>query len=461
MSLPIITRSGSHLQIGGVTKRFSGLNAYWFGLDDNAGTSTGSFPSQATITSAMAGLHSMGASLVRAHTVGISTGTANSYLTGYTGSTPNYSNSNLAAADWAVYQAGLHGIYLMVPLTDNWNYYHGGLWNFVHWAFQQNSSGLTDINEGFSGGSGKDSSIQRQFFQNTTAGLRIRALFKDYIFHWLNHVNPYTGLAYKDDPTIAIVETGNEIYYAAQIDPGVGEWTQDIASYIKSVAPNKLVADGSAASGQAGSSMPGLVASAVDIIGGHYYPQDPTNGYRPQTFSATGGTTSFGGTNSARQQLSADISAAVSASKAYILGEYPWTRSDVSGWYSDISANANISADMAWSFIGGTETHGGSFGSDDFSVHYPYLSGNESTYAPALTSHITAISGVPQTTGIVDKVKLSLAVTTGIVSGATLTSVGSPSNGRYHFNINTAVWNRYVRYRYDLPSKTWRAFEFK
>ena len=386
--LAVLTRTNSALKVGGVTKRFSGLNAYWLGLDDNNGGSPGTYPSHAKILASMKGLHEMGASLVRAHTIGISAGTNMSYET----AAGTFNDSHLDSADYAVYQAGRKGIRLMVPLTDNWNYYHGGLWNFVHWAYQQNSSGLTDVD-----GQTKDDHNNRQFFANTTAGLRIRALFKDYISHWLNHINPYTGLAYKDDPTIAIIETGNEIYYAAQL--GSNEWTQDIASYIKGIAPNKLVADGSAASGQAASTMPGLTATSVDIIGGHYYPADgswnPTNfGTSTPNFPAGSGTS----------QLSSDVSSATGANKAFILGEYPWTRSDVGTWYSNIESNTSISGDMAWAYIANTdsgtpETHGGSFGGDDYAIHRPYNGSNETTYAPALGTHISTISGITKTGG--------------------------------------------------------------
>lgn len=421
MALAALTRSGSQLQVGGVKWVGSGLNAYWLGLDDNAGTSSGSFPSHATITAAFDGMKTMGNNLVRAHTIGISAGTSMSYLTGYSGTTPTYNESNMDSADWAVYQAGLHGIRLMVPLTDNWNYYHSGLWWFVHQAYLQNSSGLTDVD-----GSVKDDTNNRQFFANTTAGLRIRALFKAYITKWLAHVNPYTGLAYKDDPTIAIVETGNEIYYAAQL--GTAEWTQDIASTIKATAPNKLVADGSAASGQAVSTMPGLTASSVDIVGGHYYPQRASAGYTSQTFTSTDSSFPAG---SARQQLAADATAATNANRAFILGEYPWTRSDIASWWSDIESNTGVDGDMAWSFIGATETHGGAFGSDDYPVHYPYASGNEATYAPALASHITARatgSGTTNTAIVSGGSLKAVAVNSAFVQGASLSQAGGGSN---------------------------------
>ena len=388
-----LTRSGANLQIGGVTKRLAGVNMYWVGLDDNAGIN---FPSHTTITNAMTGAREMGSTLARAHTVGISVGTSQSYLTSYTGTTPNYVESNMDSADWAVYQAGLKGIYLMVPLTDNWNYYHGGKWNFVHWAYQQNPTGFTaDVIGGT-----KDDKNERVFFANTAPGLRVRALFKDYISHWLNHVNPYTGLAYKDDPTIAIIETGNELYFSAQVgnadpiapDPG---WVQDIASYVKGIAANKLVADGGGSSGTFASNTQGITAAACDIIDMHYYPATTD-------YSSTVGynsTSSNFGSNSARQQLAADATSAASASKAIIVGEFAWTRADVGDWYSDLLSNTTIDAAMAWAYIAGTEGHGGPFGGDDYPVHRPYLGANEISYAPALAGNISALSAIAPTNG--------------------------------------------------------------
>ena len=53
--------------------------------------------------------------------------------------TDSYVAANLDSADYAVYLAGLQGIYLMVPVVDQWNYYHGGKGVFVHWAYQHRS----------------------------------------------------------------------------------------------------------------------------------------------------------------------------------------------------------------------------------------------------------------------------------------------------------------------------------
>jgi mannan endo-1,4-beta-mannosidase len=365
--VPALTRSGTHLQVNGTTVRWGGANAFWLGLDDNGGLL---IPAQSTISNALEGCRQMGAGLVRSHTIGQSAGTPLSYET----AAGVYSDAHLAGADWAVYQAGLKGLYLMPCLTDNWNYYAAGKWVFCHWAYQQNPSGLVDCP-----GTVNDDPNERQFFAMTAGGLRIRALFKDYISHWLNHVNPFTGLAYKDDPTLAIIETGNEL------EAATAEWTEDIASYVKSIAPDKLVADGSIVSWNNGiAGAPGLTSASVDVVGFHYYPSN------------------LGPFSSVEAKLASDVQIAMNANKVFIIGEFPWTRSDTGSFLSVIQSNPNISADLYWTLVGtingNPEGHGGGPGGDDVALHWPYVPGYESAYAtggPMLARHASAMSGDP------------------------------------------------------------------
>lgn len=372
----ILTRAGTGLLVSGQPRRLSGMNAYWVGLNDNVrdGSGAPTFPSHQVLTDAFSGMRSMGASLVRAHTVGMSAGTPKSFET----APGQFSHANLDSADWAVYQAGLRGILLMVPVVDQWNYYHGGKGVFVHWAYQQNSSGITDVPAPEhlfdANGAEKGSKVEDQFFASTAGGLRIRTLFTNYLTQLLTHVNPYTGLSYADDPTIAILETGNEIY------PATTEWTQAIARHLKSLAPSKLIADGSAATGLAVSLAPGRSVSEIDILGAHYYAQDSS--YQSAPIMTLAG------------QLDADVAAAGSAGKAFVLGEYPWTRADIGQWWSKVEGKQQVAADLMWTYVAAQETHGGSFGSDDFSVHQPYANDQERQYGPALVSHTRAMSGV-------------------------------------------------------------------
>ena len=41
--------------------------------------------------------------------------------------------------------------------------------------------------------------------------MNLQQTFKTYVSDLLKHMNPYTGKAWKDDPTIAAWETGNEM----------------------------------------------------------------------------------------------------------------------------------------------------------------------------------------------------------------------------------------------------------
>ena len=79
---------------------------------------------------------------------------------------------------------------------DNFQYYVGGKF----WYCTDN--GVTP------------DSVASQFFTNTT----VINSFKAHISFVLNHVNRYTGITYKNDPTILAWETGNEI----TVSPNLG-----------------------------------------------------------------------------------------------------------------------------------------------------------------------------------------------------------------------------------------------
>ena len=121
-----------------------------------------------------------------------------------------FNESALDAADYAIYRGGQLGIRFVVPLTDNWRYYHGGKHHFVDWT----------------GGGNEDT------FYTSAAAV---AAFKSYIRHRLAHVNPYTNRSAGDEPAILAWETGNEL------QTSTAAWGIDIATFIKSLAPNALV----------------------------------------------------------------------------------------------------------------------------------------------------------------------------------------------------------------------------
>lgn len=146
---------------------------------------------------------------------------------------------------------------------------HGGKYDFLGWAGADTSNGYNFYTDGY---------VSRfEFILCTKLILchQTRQLYKQYISTLLNHVNIYTGVALKNDPTILGWETINEGgAYMLQNGAPTAEWTNDIATYIKSLAPNHLVIDGTNGLFDANGNFQnkGTNVAAVDIITDHFYP---------------------------------------------------------------------------------------------------------------------------------------------------------------------------------------------
>jgi hypothetical protein len=373
-----LTKSGTSLQLAGAAWRAAGADMYYLGLDDNIrdGSNNPTYPTHYRIDNVMATAKTMGFTIVRSHTLGISTGQGQAYtfMTGLN----TYNPAALESIDYAIASAARHGIRLVIPLTDQYRYYHGGKWNFVH--NRAGTNGVTDVDMTTTGSTtpptyslnvnnnGTEKANEAQFYTNTT----IISDFEGYIARLLNHVNVYTGISLGADPTCAIWETGNEIYDAT------AAWTDTIAAYIKTQAPNALVSDGSAATGLAVSSAPGLSSSHVDIVGSHYYP--------PNT-----------------AQLTTDLAAAAGASKVFAIGEYDWTGANggptLAAWEAQMAGSA-VAYDAFWTLLpyeenGTAEPHTDGY---QFWNPAPSATGGSitqaamTTAASAMTTHAAAMS---------------------------------------------------------------------
>ncbi|HEX8348270.1 MAG TPA: carbohydrate binding domain-containing protein [Actinoplanes sp.] len=251
-----VTRSGSTLQLGGETFRFGGANIYWLGLDENVGGVD--YPTYFRIDDALRTAKAMGATVVRSHTLGISTGNPLSFEP----TLGQFNPAALATVDYAVARARELGIRLVVPLVDNWAYYHGGRADFTNWFGLPADAFYTDA--------------------------RVIAAFQEYIRNLLTHVNPYTGRTYANEPAVMAWELGNEL---AGMTP---EWVDTISAYLHELSPRNLVA-------APGISPATLESDHVDIVDAHYYP--PT-----------------------AERMLADAAEVTAAGKVYIAGEYGSTR---------------------------------------------------------------------------------------------------------------------------------------
>lgn len=256
-NLPI-TREGSTLLLNGEPWKAVGPNVYWLGLDENVIPPAGepfysptnaSYPTRGRVTEVMATVRALGGTAIRAHTLGVSTGNPLSVW-------PDKGVVNEQAfesIDWAVSQARAYGLRLMVPLTDNYDYYHGGKYDFLRWA-GLNLTQAADANN----------PLIQQFYTNAT----IVGTFKEYVRTLLTHVNPHTNLTYAEDPTIFAIESGNELAGPVWGDMDVpAGWVEDIAGFVKGLAPGKLFVDGTY-----GVNQTHLGVEGVDIFSDHFYP---------------------------------------------------------------------------------------------------------------------------------------------------------------------------------------------
>ena len=284
LNTSFVEHRGSSLTLDGRTFRFGGANEYWLGLDDNLRDPSGAptYPTAQRITDGLDSARALGVTVVRAHTLGISAGTPQSVEPAL----GVWNDDAFASIDRAVAEAGARGLRFIVPLTDQWRYYHGGKSVFTGWRGYPNAASTDDT-----AGSSEE---QRRSEANFYTDPQVIADFEDYVAHLLTHRNPLTGLELRDDPTIMAWETGNELFDATPA------WTETISRFIKSTAPRQLVSDGSACTGCRVGEHGGLSSPAVDIVGNHFYPRDIP-------------------------RMREDAALAAAAGKAYVVGEYAWT----------------------------------------------------------------------------------------------------------------------------------------
>lgn len=125
--------------------------------------------------------------------------------------------------DYAVSQAALRDIKLIIVFTNYWSDF-GGIEQYVNWANEANGTSLE----------------KNDFYTDETC----KAYYKNYVNHFLNRTNRYNGRVYKDDPTIFAWELMNEPRNQYGDPAIVTEWAREMSAYVKSIDSNHLVALG-------------------------------------------------------------------------------------------------------------------------------------------------------------------------------------------------------------------------
>ncbi len=155
------------------------------------------------------------------------------YFHYWSGTEPAFNDgaTGLEHLDYVIYRAGQLGLKVIIPFVNNWTAF-GGMDQYVRWR----------------GGQFHD-----DFYTDPT----IRQWYKDWVAHVLNHVNTYTGLAYKDDATIMSFDLANEPRCGGSgVSSGgyptsntcttetLTNWADDVSTFIKTIDKRHLLSAG-------------------------------------------------------------------------------------------------------------------------------------------------------------------------------------------------------------------------
>lgn len=135
----------------------------------------------------------------------------------------NYNEQGFEALDYVLYSASKHNIKLILTLS---NYYpdFGGLPEYLKWH---------------AGRFGTSLSVS-QFFRDDT----LKAWFKSYTKTVLERENKFSGIKYKNDPSIFSFELMNEGINTGSNSQIIYNWYSEMAAYFKSVDKNHLLTTG-------------------------------------------------------------------------------------------------------------------------------------------------------------------------------------------------------------------------
>jgi mannan endo-1,4-beta-mannosidase len=268
-----------------------GFNAYWLGYTENY-----DYPPKAQVDEMFSAAVAMGATVIRSHTIGFSSGSEKS-LRPYDN---NLNENAWEPIDYAINKAYETGVKLIVPMTDSYSYYHGNYGDFC------NTRGVD----------------KTEFWTNSD----VRNDFKDYLSQWLNHENRYNGIKNKDSTAIFAIELGNEL---GNIRDGAGsttvptrEWLDDISQYIKSIDSNHLLMPGTDEA-LGGDTSDDFSVPGFDLFSGHFYGND----YQRVDFGADG---------------------SVATGRGYIIGEHSSRFGQ--DWYDNIESRDTVMGSVVWSF---------------------------------------------------------------------------------------------------------------
>ncbi len=183
-----------------------------------------------------------------------------------------YDEAVFDGLDFLLAEMGKRGMRAVCVLNNFWQW-SGGMAQYVSW----HEKGPIP----YPGDYQKFIGYSARFYQYPEC----QTWFRDHIAAVVNRINPYTGIAYKDDPAVFSWELGNE---PRRYPAG---WIGETAAYIKSLDPRHMVTTGSEGAPPEETTQDFVATHqppAIDYVTIHIWPQnwgwfDPKN---PSTYAS-------------------------------------------------------------------------------------------------------------------------------------------------------------------------------
>jgi hypothetical protein len=216
-------RCGIHFCLDGNTYYFAGANTYdVFTFGSGSGDTETQFMDKAKIDAHFTNLQNDKVTVLRVWMF------SHESWHGFEKSKGVYDEQEFSLFDYVIQSAKAHNLKL-IPVFENYWEAYGGIDTRLSW-------------EGLSGGHPG----RGQFF-NKTKCPGCYTSYKNYVSYALNRVNHYSGIAYKNEPTIFAWELMNEPRYQDQTpnENSTGTtlraWVDEMGAFIKSIDPNHML----------------------------------------------------------------------------------------------------------------------------------------------------------------------------------------------------------------------------
>lgn len=207
-----ITARGVHFVLNGSPYYANGFNAYWLMY-------AASDPSQRPkVTAAFREASTHGLTVARTWAFSDGGYRPLQYSPG------SYNEQMFKGLDFVVAEARRYGIKLILSLANNYESF-GGKKQYVNWARSQGQYLISDDD----------------FFRNPV----VKGYYKNHVRTVLNRYNRFTGVAYKNDPTIMAWELMNEPRCTSDSSGRtIQAWIMEMASHVKSIDRNHMLEAG-------------------------------------------------------------------------------------------------------------------------------------------------------------------------------------------------------------------------